>query len=78
MSFTCSVQYLALVKTNSYGQLMYSLICADIVNIYCNVYNFTRLDRFIGSYDFGGIIGNTTSTLKVPLLPVGLLLRLLS
>ena len=34
--------------------------------------------KFTRFYGLDGIFGNTTSTLKVPLLPVGLLLKLLS
>ena len=37
--------------------------------------NLIGLQRF---YEFDGVSGNTTSTLKVPLLPVGLLLELLN
>ena len=50
MSFTPSVWYLAIVKTNSYGQTMLSLICPDAINIYCNECSFTRLDRFTRIY----------------------------
>ena len=57
---------------------MYSLICANTDNIYYKECIFTKLDRFTRFYGFDGIFGNTTSTLKVPLIPVGLLLKLMS
>ena len=78
MSYTPSVQYLALLEFIAYGHTMYSLICAYTDNIYCNECNFIKLDRFTRFFGVDGIFSNTASTLKVPLLPVGMLLRPLS
>ena len=57
---------------------MYSLFCDYADNIYSNEYVFTSNVRFTGIFGFDGSFGFTTSTLKIPLLLVGLLLRLLS
>ena len=78
VSITPSVWYLALFEIISYGHTMYSQDYAYTDNIYCHECIFTSTDRFTGIYDFSGSLGVMTSTLKIPLLPVGLLLRLLS
>ena len=57
---------------------MYSLIYAYTDNIYCHKCIFTSNDRFTGIYGSSGRFGITTSTLKIPLLRMGLLLRMLS
>ena len=55
VSYTPSVQYLALLEMISYGHTMYSLICANTDNIYYSECVFTRLDRFTRFYETGGI-----------------------
>ena len=74
-----SLQYLALNWSLSHVdiQCTHWFVPIQIIFIAFNkdLQNLIGLQRF---YEFDGIFGHTTSTLKVPLLPVGLLLKLLS
>ena len=75
---TPSVWYLAVLEFISYGHTKYSLFCDYADDIYCNEYVFTSNIRFTGIFGFNSSFGVTTSTPNIPLLLVGLLLRLLS